>query len=91
MTAVRIETLDMGGENTAYPIRLFANAASDPSGRGEGRTLVATMSVDTGESGDAVLTQGGLSLSVGQVVTATATSPRGDTSGFSACTPVTGP
>jgi len=67
-----------------YRIEFFKNGACDASGNGEGATYLG--SVDTASNAafsfDAP-------LSVGDVVTATATAPNGSTSEFSPCTTTT--
>ena len=70
--------------NTTFSIEFFRNGSCDPSGFGEGETLLSTFEVTTNGAGDApfALTVG---LSAGQFVTATATDPAGNTSEFSAC------
>ena len=75
----------LGGLGGAtYRIQFFSSPAADPSGFGQGATLLDTKSVTTNALGVAVLD---LDLSgavaSGQWVTATATDALGDTSGFS--------
>ena len=74
---------------TTYRVELFASAACDPSGYGEGETFLGATSVTTDTSGngsfEAHLT---MPVAAGQVATATATDPVGNTSEFSACVPV---
>src|SRR5207253_9369082 len=70
--------------NTTFHIEFFANNAADPSGFGEGQTFLGFTTVTTDASGDAsftALVPG--SVSIGQIVSATATSPGGSTSEFS--------
>jgi len=73
--------------NTTFTIQFFANASCDPSGNGEGQTLVGSSTATTDASCDANFTLPA-SLSPGQVITATATSPTNDTSEFSQCVAV---
>jgi titin len=70
----------------AYRIELFANAAADPSGHGEGQVFLGVISVTAGESGGVVPFAAVLAvpLARGQVVSATATDGVGNTSEFSA-------
>jgi len=70
--------------STSFGVQFFASTACDPSGSGEGRTLIQSAVVGTDPSGNASF---GVSLTVppGRVVTATATDPDGNTSEFSAC------
>ena len=76
--------------NTAFTVELFSNAVCDPSGRGEGRTFVGSTVITTDGSCNSNLA---LALPVmvptGQLITATATDPNGNTSEFSNCVPVT--
>jgi uncharacterized repeat protein (TIGR01451 family) len=75
--------------NSTFTIQFFSNTSCDPSGNGEGQTLVGSMTVTTDASCNASFTFPA-SLSPGQVITATATSPTNDTSEFSPCLAVTG-
>ncbi len=72
--------------NKAFTIQFFSNSDCDPSGFGEGKTFIGSATVTTGEtcnaSFDVTLAT---PTSVGQVVTATATDPAGNTSEFSQC------
>jgi hypothetical protein len=77
--------------STAYMLEFFASPACDPSGYGQGQTLIAVTTLSTDSGGHADF---GVSLTAppGQNVTATATAtaPAGNTSEFSACAPVEG-
>ncbi|MCA1727496.1 MAG: hypothetical protein LC722_07555 [Actinobacteria bacterium] len=68
-----------------YRLQLFVSDQCDPSGYGEGARFLGAASVTTSTSGQvsATLTVG--PVSVGEVITATATDPAGSTSEFSAC------
>lgn len=68
-----------------FTIQFFANEACDPSGFGEGQTLIQTAVVSTNAGGSVSF---GVSMTVppGQAVTATATDAAGNTSEFSPCT-----
>ena len=70
--------------DTTLTLEFFANLAADPSGHGEGQTLIGSALVTTDSSGDAtfsvVFTP---ALTAGQWITATATDPTGNTSEFS--------
>ena len=72
--------------NTAFTVQFFRNTACDPSQFGEGQTFLGTMSVTTDASGNATIPPFAATSST--VVTATATSPSGDTSEFSGCVTV---
>jgi parallel beta-helix repeat protein len=67
-----------------FTIQFFANTACDPSGNGEGQTLLGQASVTTNASGTATIAV--FAAPEGQIVTATATSSvTNDTSEFSPC------
>ncbi|MBV9469462.1 MAG: CSLREA domain-containing protein, partial [Abitibacteriaceae bacterium] len=70
--------------NTAFTVQFFSNRNADPSGHGEGQTLLATRTVTTNGSGNAAFS---LALPgtvpFGQFITATATDPGNNTSEFS--------
>ncbi|HSQ55986.1 MAG TPA: hypothetical protein VLM40_09575, partial [Gemmata sp.] len=75
--------------NKTLRIEFFASPAADPSGNGEGRRFIGATTVTTGNANtvsfNVVLSPGILE---GQVITATATDELGNTSEFSASTPV---
>lgn len=72
--------------NATFRIELFANAACDASGNGEGRTLIGSTNVTTDGAGNAAFGPLALTVPAGQaVVTATATTAAGSTSEFSQC------
>ena len=75
--------------NRVYQVELFVNDVCDPSGYGEGQTLLASISVSTDGSGNGPfdVPVAGL-VAVGQFVTATATDSDGNTSEFAACVEV---
>jgi uncharacterized protein (TIGR03437 family) len=75
--------------STTFTIQFFANPVCDPSGHGEGRIFVGSTTVTTNAGCNASFTFPA-SLSPGQVITATATDPSGNTSEFSACATVAG-
>jgi len=77
--------------STAFVIEFFTNTACDPSGHGEGHRLIKTLNVTTDVGGHAGLNVvfPGTIFDVGNFITATATDPSGNTSGFSNCIPVT--
>jgi hypothetical protein len=70
--------------NTTYTVSFYANPAADPSGHGQGQVYLGSTLIPTDASGNASFT---LFLPAGtapgQVVSATATDPKGDTSEFS--------
>jgi len=72
--------------NTVFRIEFFSGSACDASGNGEGQVYLGFTEVTTDAGGNAVFSvdlPGGLVF--GQVVTATATDPAGNTSEFSPC------
>lgn len=72
---------------TTYRIELFRNPTADPSGFGEGQTLLTTVSVTTDSTGlGTFYVDVPGQLTQGQFVTATATDPDNNTSEFSAAT-----
>lgn len=76
---------------TSFTVEFFASPACDASGNGEGGTFLGATQVMTDAMGDAADTFPLPPEAAGQVITATATAPDGDTSEFSACTgPVPG-
>ena len=71
---------------TKYRIQFFSNTACDPSGYGEGETLVDEKAVNTDGSGNVSFTDAIFPrVPPGQFLTATATDPAGNTSEFSQC------
>jgi CSLREA domain-containing protein len=76
--------------NTSFILEFFANSTCDPSGFGQGQTLLGTTSVTTNENGNAIFSEISFQLAnpEGQFITATATDAGGNTSEFSACTRV---
>jgi hypothetical protein len=75
----------VGSPNTTYQIQFFSNPKADPSGYGQGRRFLGTEFVTTAGSGVATIqfvTK--IVVPAGQVVSATATSPSQNTSGFAA-------
>ncbi len=75
---------------TDFRLEFFANAVCDPSGNGEGETLLGSTMVTTDGSGNAsFMVTLPATVAVGQFITATATDPNNNTSEFSQCTTVT--
>ena len=69
--------------NTKFHIELFASAAPDPTGYGQGQTFMGGFDVTTDANGDASFNNGGyLNIGLGQYISATATDPNGNTSEF---------
>jgi CSLREA domain-containing protein len=73
--------------NSTFRVEFFSNTGCDPSGNGEGQTLIGSANVTTDASGNANINSTlAATLSSAQRVTATATnSTTGDTSEFSPC------
>src|SRR5205814_5184081 len=71
--------------STAFRVEFFSSATCDASGGGEGEQLLGSADVTTDANGDATFNVTLPNVPVGQVVTATATDPSGNTSEFSAC------
>jgi hypothetical protein len=77
--------------NTTFRVEFFASDAADPTGFGEGQTFLGFMTVTTNGSGDASFSVTlPAAVAAGQVVTATATDPAGNTSEFSQAVAVVG-
>jgi hypothetical protein len=79
-TATTIKGTLNSTANKTFVVRFFSN----PAGTNEGQTFVGQMNVSTDGSGKASFTKALTKVSVGKAMTATATSPGGDTSEFSA-------
>jgi len=78
-----------GAPETAYVVGFYSSPACDPSGFGEGETWLGEISVTTDAQGHAGIAASlPVLLPGGRPVTATTTSPAGDTSEFSACKPL---
>ncbi|MDQ1591371.1 MAG: hypothetical protein QOG71_1998, partial [Pyrinomonadaceae bacterium] len=76
--------------STAFRVEFFSTPACDASGNGEGRTFLGFQNVTTDASGNAALNATlSATVAAGEVVTATAIDPAGNTSEFSACAPLT--
>jgi CSLREA domain-containing protein len=70
--------------NRLFDLQFFGSPTADPSGFGEGQTLVGETLVDTDPNGDASFSSvTATPLGGGQVVSATATDQNGNTSEFS--------
>ena len=67
-------------------MEFFSNSACDPSGNGEGRVFLGSTSLTPNASGNASFSTAlPVAVATGDVVTATATDPDGNTSEFSPC------
>jgi len=78
-----VEGYFSGAPNSAYTVQFFTNAVPDPSGAGQGQTLLGTRTVTTDASGlgrIAVSLPG--TIAFGQSLSATATSVSNSTSPF---------
>ncbi|HVF10105.1 MAG TPA: hypothetical protein VNA16_04845 [Abditibacteriaceae bacterium] len=89
-SSLAIRGLLRSAPSTAFRIEFFASPSCDPSGYGEGKTFLGARKVMTGPEGKTpFLATLPTFVAAGQVITATATDPDGNTSEFSACVPVT--
>lgn len=78
--------------NRVFNVDFYSNTTCDPSGFGQGASLIGSSIVTTDASGDSSFNvQLPGSLPVGSIVTATATDPDGNTSEFSLCHFVSAP
>jgi hypothetical protein len=72
--------------NTSFQVDFYSSSACDPSAYGEGQTFLGSTTVMTDASCNAAINAVfPLAVDSGQVITATATDPGGNTSEFSAC------
>jgi hypothetical protein len=83
--------------NTTFKLDFYASATADPSGFGQGQRYLGSLAVTTDGNGDASFGPGtpvsgelSAATTAGEVVSATATDPTGDTSEFSAVKTVRG-
>lgn len=75
--------------NTTFFLEFFSNAECDPSGFGEGETLVGSTNLTTDAGGDADFSVTlPVTVSAGVFITSTATDEDGNTSEFSQCVAV---
>ncbi|MEK6285861.1 MAG: HYR domain-containing protein [Acidobacteriota bacterium] len=74
-----------GTANTTFTIQFFSNSDCDPSGFGEGQTLIGSRTVTTDATCNASFKFTTNQPVAGQVFTATATDSAGNTSEFSQC------
>jgi titin len=69
--------------NSSFTIQLFSNPVPDPTGHGQGKSLVVTLTITTGASGNGSIVWNVPASLKGLYLSATATDPLGDTSEFS--------
>ncbi len=81
-TGVTIKGTISGPALSSMAIDLFANDAADPSGYGQGKRYLGTISVMTDANGNATFTATYANVVAGQYVTGTATDSSGNTSEF---------
>ena len=76
---------------TFYTVEIYSDAFCDPSGYGEGRAMMHSFMLTTNVNGQASFNEvvPFTYYEAGDVITATATDPDGNTSEFSNCVPVT--
>ena len=85
-SSVTLEGVLSSSADTTYRVEFFAGAACDASGHGEGERMLGFTQLTTDGRGDATIDETlSAAVSDGDVVTATATDPLGNTSEFSAC------
>ncbi len=78
--------------STTFTVELFSSPSCHPSGNGDARTYLGAVDVTTDGGGAASIAYThGAALTPGNVVTATATDPAGNTSELSACVVVSAP
>ncbi|QDV38166.1 Calx-beta domain-containing protein [Tautonia plasticadhaerens] len=88
-TETNIQGLLQSTPNTVFTLQFFENIAADVSGFGEGRRLLGETTITTDANGLFLYSLDfNPPASVGSFITATATSPTGDTSEFSAAVEV---
>jgi hypothetical protein len=80
-----------GAPDTAFTLEFFADTVCNPSGFGEGESLLGDLTVTTDAGGNASFTFTCAAVASGQFVAATATDPAGNTSAFPACAAAPGP
>ncbi|HEX7313869.1 MAG TPA: carboxypeptidase regulatory-like domain-containing protein [Pyrinomonadaceae bacterium] len=71
--------------STVFRVEFFSNATCDAAGGGEGAQLLGSSDVSTDGNGNAAFNVSLPNVAIGQVITATATDPSGNTSEFSTC------
>jgi len=83
-SATTIQGTLISTPNTSFLIQFFGSPTEDSTGYGEGKDLLGSAYVETNNNGYATFDTGlSAGSSAGQFVSATATSPSGDTSEFS--------
>ena len=93
-TTLEVQGTLTSAANATYTVEFFANSSADSSGFGEGQTFLGRLTnVTTNGSGVATFTftQTSSPVSLGQVITATATNSSNNTSEFSATSTVLDP
>ena len=83
-----VEGLLESSANGSFTVQLFSNASCDPNGYGEGEVFLGSTEVKTDGAGQVTFSASFPSIPPGHRVTATATDVLGNTSEFSACSPV---
>lgn len=74
--------------NTTFTLEFFSNPACDPTGYGEGKTFIGSMTTATDNNGNISFTAS-FGVPASGFATATATDPNDNTSEFSQCVKVT--
>lgn len=84
--SVSVQGILQGAPTRTFTLDFFTNSQCDPSGSGEGETFLGSTAVTTNGSGEATFTASfPTNIAAGQIATATATDPDGNTSEFSQC------
>jgi CSLREA domain-containing protein len=86
LPGVLVATVSLNSRpNTTYVIDFYASASADPSGHGEGQRYLGSKTITTDAAGNVLSVVLNLNCTIrpGEVVTATATDPSGNTSEFS--------
>lgn len=68
--------------STLYLLQFFSSPTENATGFGQGKTLIGTLAVSTDNSGNVSFNVPGTASNPGSYISATATSPSGDTSEF---------
>jgi titin len=87
-----VEVLLTAAPDSTFTLEFFANTVCNPSGFGEGQSVLGSALVTTDDSGNAdVPVTFATAVPPGEFLSATATDPGGNTSQFSACLVVSAP
>jgi hypothetical protein len=91
-TSTTVEGSFASASDTTFTLEFYANTECNPSGYGEGERFLGAMTVLTDADGNASFSfTVAIGVDVGEFISATATDPGNNTSGFSACVQVSEP